>query len=92
MPKYGKENVRSLNYNTTYWKQKGFNGIYPWVEKEVENIAKLLPLKNHAWRSFKTKHGNRGILIFEQKADEDTQMIADHIVSGASLLAFCPIF
>ena len=62
------------------------------IEEEVENIVKLLPLKNHAWRSFKTKHGNRGILIFEQKANEETQMVSDHIVSGASLLAFCPIF
>lgn len=64
------------------------------VEQEVTKLLTLLPFKNPEWRSFKTKHGNRGILIFERTGLEQDldQVISDHILSGAALLAFCPIF
>lgn len=62
------------------------------VDQEVARIMQMLPLQSPAWCSFKTKHGNRGILIFEQKLEDKAHIVEDHIVSGASLLAFCPIF
>jgi hypothetical protein len=61
------------------------------VDQEVAKIVTMLPFKAPEWRSFKTKHGNRGILIYEHQDDADNA-VAEHIVSGASLLAFCPIF
>lgn len=62
------------------------------VEQEVVRIMQMLTLQNPAWCSFNTKHGNRGILIFEQKPEDKEHVMEDQIVSGASLLAFCPIF
>jgi hypothetical protein len=62
------------------------------LDQEVARIVQMLPFQQHAWCSFNTKHGNRGILIFEQLPNDDAKLTEDYLVSGAALLAFCPIF
>ena len=59
-------------------------------EEAMRKLSRKLELEEPGWRNFKTKYGNRGILIFEQS--EEAQEAADHITAGASLLAFCPLF
>lgn len=54
-------------------------------------IAKDLGIKEYGYCSWGSKHDNHGILIYE-KAKNDEAVDEERLLSGLSLLSFCPLF
>lgn len=60
-------------------------------EELLGDMAKELGFGSCANCSWKMRHDNHGILMYE-KADPADSLVDEHIVDGMSLLSFCPIF
>jgi hypothetical protein len=59
--------------------------------KFLNEMAQKLGFGSCANCSWKMRHDNHGILMYE-KADPEDLIVDKHIVDGMSLLSFCPIF
>ena len=59
-------------------------------EKIVHYLAGMLGIHNPLYYSWGVKHGNHGLLIFEQEAEEDMSMHKEFL-TGLALLGFCPV-
>lgn len=60
-------------------------------EELAQEIAHNLGFENPCLCIFDMKHDNHGIFIYE-KNDKNEQVNENHLLSGLSLLSFCPIF
>ena len=58
-------------------------------EKIVLYLAGLLGIANPAYYHWNVKHGNHGLLIFEQ--DEQEEQSPQEFLTGLTLLGFCPV-
>jgi len=64
------------------------------IEAQKDVLAMLandLGFENHTFCSWNLKHDNQGFLVFE-KSDKEALTSDDHLLSGLSLLSFCPVF
>ncbi len=61
------------------------------IEKKPEQLADLLHLKNPHTYTWKTKHDNHAILLFEHDQPAMKDEYGDDLLAGVSLLGFCPI-
>lgn len=78
------QKIRSINQCSL--KKDGFN------HKELAaQLAQELGFKNHAYCSWSMKHDNEGFVIFEKAYPEET-FADEYVLSGLTLLSFCPIF
>lgn len=75
--------VRSIHYD-------GLNDAER-EHKVLTEMAKQLGFGTCANCSWKMRHDNHGILMYE-KADPEDSLVEDHILDGMSLLSFCPVF
>lgn len=60
-------------------------------QKALDKMATKLGFGTCTNCSWKMRHDNHGILMYE-KADPDDSLVEDHLLDGMSLLSFCPIF
>lgn len=61
------------------------------IDAEISKFIHPLSLNNPVWRTFKMKHGNQGILVFEAPEASSVSQMHDDLSLGAALLGFCPI-
>jgi len=59
------------------------------LQESLPQISQQLALTNPSWHIFTVKHGNTGILLFEQPSQD---IHHEHVPAGAALLALCPIW
>lgn len=57
----------------------------------ASTIAGDLGFKNYGYCSWPMRHDNEGFMLYE-KVDSADALVDEHIVNGASLLSFCPLF
>jgi hypothetical protein len=60
-------------------------------QKFLQDLAATLGFDSCSNCSWKMRHDNHGILMYE-KADPSDSCVEDHLVDGMSLLSFCPVF
>lgn len=60
-------------------------------ESIAHDIADVLGLKNYDVCYWDMIYDNHGIFMFE-KADPEDSLVHDYLLSGLSLLTFCPVF
>jgi hypothetical protein len=60
-------------------------------QKILDEIVKKLGFGSCANCSWKMRHDNHGILMYE-KDDPQDLIVDQHIIDGMSLLSFCPVF
>ena len=75
--------VRSLQYEGIADEQR--------QQKALSEAAKKLGFGTCANCSWKMRHDNHGILMYE-KTDSEDCLVENHLLDGMSLLSFCPIF
>jgi len=80
----------SFNSAVRAIRQQSITNDHAASEQVVAGLIAQLLFTNPSWRTFKVKHGNSGILLFETTPEH--QDIAQQVTQAASLLAFCPIF
>ena len=61
------------------------------TQDSVTQLAQHLCIENPGFHTFNVKHGNTGILIYNQPQDTQSSQ-QEHVPAGASLLAFCPLW
>jgi hypothetical protein len=66
-------------------------GISEDEQKFLEELAEKLGFNGCSSCSWKMRHDNHGILMYE-KADPADSLVEDHLIDGMSLLSFCPVF
>lgn len=57
----------------------------------IQQIGNVLEIEKPLACALDVKYGNRGVLIFE-KRDQDNLLIEKYVRQGVSLLGFCPIY
>jgi hypothetical protein len=57
----------------------------------AKKLAEDLDFKHYTYCSWTMKHDNNGFVIFE-KAEPQETFADEHVLSGVTLLSFCPIF
>ncbi len=60
-------------------------------EQIAKDVASELGFGNFGYCCWETRHGNHGLLVFE-KAENHYEVSDEHLMNGASLLGFCPVF
>lgn len=60
-------------------------------QKFLQELARALGFSGCSSCSWKMRHDNHGILMYE-KNDPADSLVEDHLVDGMSLLSFCPVF
>ena len=60
------------------------------ADRKPEQLADVLHLKNPHSYTWKTKHGNHGILLFEHDHPAMKDEYCQELLLGLSLLGFCP--
>ena len=79
-------NVRAYLNNSFTRKDINLNSA-----REVEDLGKHLGIEAPEFFSWKMKHGNHGLLLFERKKDESCEWRKNLLRNVAGLLSFCGI-
>ncbi len=60
-------------------------------EQIVKEIAEELGFEHPSFYTWKMKHDNSGILLYE-KHDKDAKCECDYLLDGLCLIGFCPVY